>query len=366
MFGEHTRLTNDEIASAASVVAMTCGMLLLSDDLPKVPPMRMRILSKIFPMTGVCATVLDLHCTNSGLPGLLRLWCTDKYDVLDKLRGQLSFDSTADVADHNAEATFLARRASFRIEEDDASTPEERKRSCIHVTRGLGTWTVVSVSNWSDREQVVHIPAPALLPAPTFGWGTEVLPLKGNRSTPSTTEEQEPKNGSRDRLQSRDYGEHGYHVFEFWCGRYSWLPAFDEDIMHSSKIMISKKLSPHATEIFHIKPVTPDTPQYVGSDLHFSCGRELLSFRHSSRNRLVLRLGTDYRRSGCIYVFIPRASTSNVRVTIRGEAARWTTIGNVPKVNDNGSPRLLGRVIGIPVVVKADGTNKDGQIDIHF
>jgi hypothetical protein len=37
MFGEHTRLTDDEVASAASIVAMTCGMLLLSDDLPKVP-----------------------------------------------------------------------------------------------------------------------------------------------------------------------------------------------------------------------------------------------------------------------------------------------------------------------------------------
>ena len=66
MLGEHTRLTDEEVASAATVVAMTCGMLLLSDDLPKVKPKRMQIVSKIFPLTGVSAVVLDLHSTNDG------------------------------------------------------------------------------------------------------------------------------------------------------------------------------------------------------------------------------------------------------------------------------------------------------------
>jgi hypothetical protein len=78
LLGKTTKLTDLEVASAASIVAMTCGMLLLyQDDSPKVPMERMRIASKIYPMTGATATVLDLHSTNDGMPSLLRLWCTD-------------------------------------------------------------------------------------------------------------------------------------------------------------------------------------------------------------------------------------------------------------------------------------------------
>jgi len=359
MFGEHTRLTDEEVASAASVVAMTCGMLLLSDDLPKVPPSRLRILSKIFPMTGVSAIVLDLHCTgaSNGLPSLLRLWCTDKYNAVDEFRSQYSFDSAStDTTDHNAEATFWARRASFHIDRG-ASAPEERERSCIHVTGGLGTWTVVSISNWSDKEQVVHIPATALLPAPTTGWGV------GTEGTSSQS-----KHGSiHESRHSRDFGEHGYHVFAFWSGRYSWLPAIDDKNNEGGDSEpISKLLAPHATEIFHIKPVTPDVPQYIGSDLHFSCGRELHSFQRRSRNHLALRLSAGYERTGNVFVFVPVTNTQPLRVTVRDEPARWTTIGNTPKISDNGSPRLSGRVISIAVAVLADGTENDGLVDIRF
>ena len=63
MLGNHTKLTNEEVASAASIVAMTCGMLLLSDDLPNVDPERMRIVSKIFPLTGMVSRPLYWTCT---------------------------------------------------------------------------------------------------------------------------------------------------------------------------------------------------------------------------------------------------------------------------------------------------------------
>jgi hypothetical protein len=323
-------------------------MLLLSDDLPKVPEARTQILSKIFPMTGVSAVVLDLHSTNNGLPSLMRLWCTDKYNVLDKLRRQLSDDSADELFDHNAEATFLARQASFRPNEK-LSSPDERKRSCIHVTKGLGTWTVVSISNWLDKPDVVHIPPPALLPAPTSGWGTD------------------SDAGSRDDddNDNRDYGEHGYHVFAFWSSRYSWLAPIHRGEEHGHDHTVSKKLAPHATEIFHIKPVTPDSPQFIGSDLHFSCGRELRAFR-AARDYLTLRLNNDYKRAGRIFVFIPRVSMDNLRVTVNGEPGRWNAVGNTPKVNENGSPRLLGRIIAIAIVVRADGSTKDGHVRINF
>lgn len=345
MFGEHTRLTDDEVASAASIVGMTCGMLLLSDDLPKVPANRMLILSKIFPLTGVSAVVLDLHSTNNGLPSLLRLWCTDKDNVIDDIRETISHDS--DDLDHNAEATLFARKASFRPDAAP-SAPDERHRTCIHVTKGLGTWTVVSISNWLDRDDVVHIPPPALLPAPTTGWGNET--------------------GAelRQSALSRDYGEYGYHVFAFWSAKYSWLPTIKHEGEHGPEQTISKRLPPHATEIFHIRPVKPGEPQYVGSDLHFSCGREVRSFAATEKS-LCLGLNTDYHRTGRIFVFIPKASTESIRVSVRGREARWVLVGNTPKVNGNGStPRLLGRVIAIPVTIMSDGNELDGEIRIDF
>jgi hypothetical protein len=334
MFGEHTRLTTDEIASAASIVAMTCGMLLLSDDLPKVPASRTQIMSKIFPMTGACAIVLDLHSTNSGLPSMMRLWCTDEFDTLDDFRRTVSGSSTDDDFDHNEEATFFARRASFRLD-DDPTPPEERERSCIHVTKGLGTWTVLSISNWNDKPSVAHVPPTALLPAP------DVV-----------------------------YGEHGYHVFAFWSSRYSWLGPIARHEGSSGAgaghdYTVSKLLGAHATEIFHIKPVTPDAPQYIGSDLHFSCGRELRSFR-ASRDCLEIRLVSEYKRAGRVFVFIPRSTLESVRVTARGAPGRWTAVGNTPKVSDNGSPRLIGRIISIPIMIRADGFSDDGHIHVSF
>jgi hypothetical protein len=347
MFGEHTRLTDDEVASAASIVAMTCGMLLLSDDLPKVPAQRIRILSKIFPLTGVSAVVLDLHSTNSGLPSLLRLWCTDKYARFDTFREQMASESftqnTSSQRDHNAAATAFARRASYRP--DQAAALAERQRSCVDVTKGLGTWTVVCISNWLDKADVVHIPPPALAPPPRHGWET----------------------GNSEDVDMRSTGKDGYHVFAFWSSKYSWLPKAREDSVAGPDNTISKMLAPHATEIFHIKPVTPDWPQYIGSDLHFSCGQELLSFV-PSRHALRMCLATDYKRSGCVFVFIPRINTdTNVKVTVAGVPGRWTTIANTPKTNGNGgASTLLGRVISIVVQVNADGSPHDGIIEMDF
>ena len=332
LLGESTRLTDDEVASAASIVAMTCGMMLLSDDLTKVSANRMHILTKIFPMTGVSAVVLDLHSTNDGLPSLLRLWCTDRHDIGGDLVG--------DDDDYNAEATFFARQASFH---PDAAlpAPDERSRSCIHVAEGLGTWTVVSISNWFDKAAVVHVPPPALLPPPIYDQDyTEATSTHG------------------------DFGGPGYHVLAFWSSRYSWLPdpvsARDKQ---GPQHALSKRLAAHATEIFHIKKVTPDEPQYLGSDIHFSCGREVRSFDVSG-DTISIQMKTKHHRAGHIFVFVPRTNTDNIRVTVNGESGRWNAVGNTPKVSENGSPRLVGRVIRVAVIVRANGTPNDGIISI--
>jgi Melibiase len=244
MLGSHTSLTDDEVASAASVVAMTCGMLLLSDDLPSVSIDRLSIVSKIFPLTGATAAVLDLHSTNDGLPSLMRLWCTDKYNLFDSFSDEMDVHAR-ETFDHNAKATFLARKASFNPKGDDSSNASERLRSCIHVTKGLGTWTLVSLSNWSDKSAVVRIPPPALLPPPMTGWGS-----------------------SRDSegflgLEEED-DSYGYHVFSFWASKYSWLASHKEDANDDPDHTVCRTLRPHQTELFHIKKVAPDKPQYIG------------------------------------------------------------------------------------------------------
>ena len=356
MLGEHTRLTDEEVASAATVVAMTCGMLLLSDDLPKVKPKRMQIVSKIFPLTGVSAVVLDLHSTNDGLPSLMRLWCTDRFNILDSFRESRDLDDEdLDNIDHNAEATFFAQRAAFRRTEEPLD-PNERQRSCIHVTRGLGTWTVVSVSNWLDTPAVVHIPPMALITPPASAWDSRRKNLSGTFLDKTSSED--------------DDTAHGYHAFAFWSGKYSWLPHHRHDSSSSSETL-SKKLQAHETEIFHIKPVTPEQPQYVGSDLHFSCGKEVFRFRVGSSSATAAHvvemwLDTSYRRVGHVYLYIPRVNTDNVKAVVNDQVARWEAVGNTPRVGDNGSPRLAGRVLRIQVIVHADGRPRDGQITVEY
>ena len=106
---------------------------------------------------------------------------------------------------------------------------------------------------------MVHVPSVALEAPPSTGWEDE---------SPC------PDEGESDaRCATAPYGN---HVFAFWSGTYTWMPeAKGADNVHSS---LSKKLKAHETEIFHLRAVTPDVPQYIGSDIHFSCGQEVQTF----------------------------------------------------------------------------------------
>jgi alpha-galactosidase len=66
-----THLTLDEVRSLASVIALTGGSLLLSDDLPKLPAERLRIAEVLLPVIGQRARVIDWF--DSEMPELLRL-----------------------------------------------------------------------------------------------------------------------------------------------------------------------------------------------------------------------------------------------------------------------------------------------------
>lgn len=367
MLGSTTRLTDEEVASSASVIALTCGMLLLSDDLTQVSPARMRILTKIFPMTGVSAVVLDMHSLQDphGLPSMLRLWCTDATQKREDFRKNsvgalMSSSKAADDKDHNEEAGFFSSFATFRSGKVQVH-PSERQRSCIHMVKGLGTWTVLSVSNWLDRAAVVHIPPLALAPP--------------------------PEASAADSLQRGPINpEHGYHVFAFWSSKYYWISgtpdhpdAIDTDgtsglpgpISTSDRPLLSKLLGPHETEVFHIKPVTPNNPQYLGSDIHFSCGQEVEIFSSNSKNRLSIQLRTEYHRIGFIFVFVPVTNTSHVKTMCGGEPCRWTVVGNTPQntncdQRNRGPSTVLGRVLQVAVSSHGDGRNQDGSIVVEF
>lgn len=332
LLGKTTKLTDLEVASAASIVAMTCGMLLLSDDLPKVPMERMRIASKIYPMTGATATVLDLHSTIDGMPSLLRLWCTDRYQPI------IRPEDLPVEYDHNNEATLLARHASFSPHDVD-HTPSDRKRNCIHVAEGMGTWTLLSISNWTSRPAVVRIPHSALLPPPAKGW----------------------RDGS---IMKNDHGpihRHGFHVFSFWSGDYAWMP--DPRTEEGRKFDLRKLLQSHETEIFHLKAVDPTRPEYLGSSIHFSCGYEVSKIDKTS-DQIVVQFRKNLYRLGYVYLYIPRPKVDEIEVNVAGTAVALEAVGNTP--NYKSQNKLVGRVIRFEVVIRGDGSPRDGEVVVKF
>jgi Melibiase len=344
LLGESTSLTNEEVASAASIIAMTCGMMLLSDDLTRVSLSRMKILTQICPMTGVSGVVLDLHTTkNKGMPSLIRLWCTDRYRHLEEFRATPSFRQSMEEEDLNAEATHFGRQSAYNPETYLAA--RERFRSCIHVAKGMGTWTVISLSNWADKAQMMHIPSLAISSPSETGWGAW-------EADPSSRSLDDGASGA------------GYHVYSFWSGRYSWLSTKAKSGDASKPYPITRRLLAHETEIFHIRKVTPGKPQYVGSDLHFSCGHEVLSFDDSEKNRVAIALKTELSRVGHLFLFIPIVDTSHVQVSVAGSPSRWSVIGNVP--DEDGSPHCCGRIIRVMVVVHGDRSERDGEVVVDY
>mmetsp|Transcript_29512 Transcript_29512/g.70928 ORF Transcript_29512/g.70928 Transcript_29512/m.70928 type:complete len:1047 (+) Transcript_29512:65-3205(+) len=332
LLGKTTSLTNDEVATACSVVGMTCGMMLLSDDLTKVPADRLQMVTKIFPMTGATAVVLDLHsATDQGLPSIMRLWCTDKFDSLEEYRKSSAYQKSIEDTDHNAEATHFGRKASFDFQEPK-SHPNDRKRSCIHVAKGLGTWTTISLTNVADEQTVMHIPPSAVHPLPS------------------------------DEAAS---SKHGCHVFSFWSGNYSWASSSADPSKSSNKAIgpLSHKLGKHESEIFHIKSVTPGVPQYIGSDMHFSCGYEVLSFDTSQSNKLVVKLKTELKREGHVVLFLPVVDTTNVKAFAGSLQAPWSIAGSTP--GEEGV-ECIGRIIKVAVTINADGTEEDGEVIIEY
>jgi hypothetical protein len=106
---------------------------------------------------------------------------------------------------------------------------------------------------------------------------------------------------------------------------------------------------------------------FKGSDLHFSCGAEVRLFKILA-NCVFIQLNSNYRRSGYIFVFIPRVNVENVvQVTVSNVRALWSVVGNTPqRIPQSDSPRIVGRVIRIAVMITSDGRPHDGEVKIKY
>lgn len=207
LLGESTKLTDNEVVSAASIVAMTGGMFLLSDDMEKVSEARLSVAKKIFPLTGITAVPLDLHSTlNAGMPSTLRLWCTEGN----------SEDGIVGVEKAKAiSAGRILREQASKLEYEVGSVlivdPYSRERSCFAVAPGLGTWTVVSLSNWMEHSAMLSVSFSALV----------------GHSYQDFLATQSGRTGENRRRGSDTPGEKsesGFHIFEFWSSKYAWIP----------------------------------------------------------------------------------------------------------------------------------------------
>jgi len=146
--------------------------------------------------------------------------------------------------------------------------------------------------------------------------------------------------------------------------KYSWI-ASSEVINESGSIEpLSRHLGIHETEIFHIKAVTPRTPQYVGSDLHFSCGHEVLSFDSSKKNKVLITLKREMNRTGHVYLFVPTVDTSHVRVFLANAPTKWCVVGSTPL--EGGSSHCCGRIIKMEVFIKGDRSERDGELVVEY
>lgn len=317
LLGETTSLTDAEIKSAGTVIAMTGGMLLLSDDLSKLSAERLRVATRIFPVTGVTAVVLDLHTTSeSGIPNLMRLWASDQ----DTSESQAL--NAVDQASENAKLTAFDPNRPWM-------NPFDRNRNCLRVSKGLGSWSIISMSNWSDIPRVIHAPIRAMLPPKNFRKPSGPVNL-------------------------------GYHVFAFWSAKYIWISA---NRIENGAQTISKKLGPHESEIFHMKPVSHSHLQFVGSELHFTCGYEVEYFS-SSEKMITMQFKNETKRSGFAYFYIPRC-TEDINVKMGGMTVKAEVVTKLPKIQRN-TETYGGQIIRVWVSIHGSNSKHDGEVSLKI
>ncbi|KAK1743772.1 alpha-galactosidase [Skeletonema marinoi] len=315
LLGNTTKHTDNEVISAASVVGMTGGMFLLSDDMEKVSDARLSVARKIFPLTGVTAVPLDLHSTmNGGMPSVLRLWCTEKSITTDEVNDNFEVDVSGRVL--REQASKLQTEVGWSPRNNNID-PYSRERSCFFVAPGLGSWTVASLSNWMSHSTTMSVSFAALVAHSIQDFAAMGAPKDSISSNAGPGEK----------------SENGYHVFSFWSSEYVWIPH--ETLVDNSPLV--KKLD------------DPTSCQYIGSDLHFSCGFEVSSFV-AGEKRVLIELKNNYAKKGSVYLYLPVGKKfDNATVEVNGAEGSMEIIAR-PTLGGNE-----GVVVRVPVVIKGTG-----------
>ncbi|HNR01864.1 MAG TPA: alpha-galactosidase [Anaerolineaceae bacterium] len=203
-----TNLTEGEVRSLATVIALTGGSLLLSDDLPGLPPDRLRIAEALLPVINEEVRVLDWF--DNRMPSKLR----------------------------------------------------------VDMFNETGAWHLLGGFNWSEQRAALHF---------------------------------DPKTY---------HLEDGEYVFrEFWSGvtgRFSGQTA--QEI---------QDVPPHAPVLLAARRVLKGQAQYLGSDLHFSQGIEVVEWREDARS-LEFTLRLPRIASGVVILSLP---FTPVNAVVNGEQA---------------------------------------------
>lgn len=282
------------------------------------------------------------------MPSVVRLWCTEKSSSGDQSSANDIDIVNAESSDSNPGKILRGQASKLEVEVGHYSAgfngdPYSRERSCFSVARGLGSWTVVSMSNWLDSAKTMSLSFSALVNHSIEDFVATGAPRSARSLTASATPGETAE-------------QHGFHVFSFWSSEYVWI---SHQILASNNPLI-KKLKPHESEILHIKPADPSRPQYIGSDLHFSCGFEVLSFRWSDR-QVIIQLKNEYKRKGSIFIYLPGEKVlENSTATVNGKSVAKEIVAR-PSIGS--SP---GSVLRVDVQIEGSRGESDGLVSITW
>jgi len=137
-------------------------------------------------------------------------------------------------------------------------------------------------------------------------------------------------------------------------------------VLHHIKTLVDnkpliKKLKSHESEILHIKPANPTRPQYIGSDLHFSCGFEVKSFDWGD-NHVSVHLKNDYKKKGSIFVYLSESKgLDKAAVTVNSKHVYFEVVAR-PSIGKNCD----GRVLRVKTEIEGTGVESDGLVSIRW
>ena len=237
-----TSFTDEEIVGIATVKAMSGGSFILSDDLASVAEDRMRVAHQLLPATNQAAVAVDL--LDSETPELLRL-------VLPAGAG--AGGSLMDSWEGRGHGELVAR---------------------------LAPWALFAVCNWAGgdgddgaagcgKTHMVHL-------STALGQGL----YDELQSVDELGGGQESDKGGK---SGGVFGPVLIHLFDFWTMEYSYVVLGDSgriaDNAHQA-LLHFPPVAAHSARLFAMRVMLDSTlPMYIGSNLHFSCGLEVASFR---------------------------------------------------------------------------------------